>query len=59
VTVITMANFIGRSLGHYHILEQLGKGGMATVNTRLERDAAVKVIRKATLISRPAASGKS
>ena len=44
-----MTNFIGQSLGRYHILEQLGEGGMATVykayDTRLERDVAVKVIR--------------
>jgi len=44
-----MANLIGQSLGRYHILEQLGEGGMATVykayDTRLERDVAVKVIR--------------
>lgn len=43
-------NFIGQSLGRYHILEQLGEGGMATVykayDTRLERDVAIKVIRK-------------
>ncbi|MCX6056699.1 MAG: serine/threonine-protein kinase, partial [Chloroflexi bacterium] len=45
-----MANLIGQSLGRYHILEQLGEGGMATVykayDTRLERDVAVKIIRK-------------
>jgi eukaryotic-like serine/threonine-protein kinase len=45
-----MADFIGQSLGRYHILEQLGEGGMAIVykayDTRLERDVAVKVIRR-------------
>jgi serine/threonine protein kinase len=45
-----MPSLIGQSLGRYHILEQLGEGGMATVykayDTRLERDVAVKVIRK-------------
>ena len=44
-----MPNLIGQSLGRYHILEQLGEGGMATVykayDTRLERDVAVKIIR--------------
>jgi len=42
-------NLIGQSLGRFHILEQLGEGGMATVykayDTRLERDVAIKVIR--------------
>ncbi len=42
-------NLIGQSIGRYHILEQLGEGGMATVykavDTRLERDVAVKIIR--------------
>src|SRR5512145_1621555 len=44
-----MTNLIGQSLGRYHILEQLGEGGMATVykayDTRLETEVAVKVIR--------------
>ena len=44
-----MNNLIGKDLGRYHILEQLGEGGMAIVfkayDTRLERDVAIKVIR--------------
>ncbi len=48
-----MPNLIGQSLGRYHILEQLGEGGMATVykayDTRLETDVAVKAIRTEAL----------
>jgi len=44
-----MSDLIGQSLGRYHILEQLGEGGMATVykayDTRLESNVAIKIIR--------------
>ncbi len=44
-----MKNIIGQSLGRYHIIDQLGEGGMATVyrayDTRLESEVAVKFIR--------------
>ncbi len=45
-----MANLSGIDIGRYHILAPLGEGGMATVykafDTRLQREVAVKVIRK-------------
>jgi serine/threonine protein kinase len=44
-----MVELIGQSLGRYHILKQLGEGGMAIVykarDTNLDRDVAIKVIR--------------
>jgi len=44
-----MLNFTGKSLGRYHVVEQLGEGGMATVfkafDSSLERYVAIKVIR--------------
>ena len=43
---------IGREIDRYKILSLIGKGGMATVykayDTRLERDVAIKVIRRDT-----------
>ena len=45
-----MNDLSGQSFGRYHLIEQLGQGGMATVykayDTRLERDVAIKVIRR-------------
>jgi serine/threonine protein kinase len=44
-----MIDLTGRSIGKYHLVEPLGKGGMATVykayDTQLERDVAIKLIR--------------
>lgn len=43
-------NLIGQSIGRYHIIEQIGEGGMATVykayDTHLDRNVAIKIIRK-------------
>jgi len=48
-----MDGMIGKSLGKYQIVEQLGEGGMATVykayDAALERYVAIKIIRSASL----------
>lgn len=45
-----MVNLTGQTVDRYHILEQIGEGGMAIVykayDTRLEREVAIKIIRK-------------
>ncbi len=42
-------DIVGKDIERYHVVEQLGQGGMATVykayDTRLERDVAIKIIR--------------
>ena len=48
-----MESLIGRDIGKYHIVEQLGTGGMAVVykafDTSLERYVAIKFIRRETI----------
>jgi len=48
-----MSDLIGKSLGRYHILELSGEGGMVAVykayDVRLERDVAIKIIRRGAL----------
>mgnify|MGYP001187721544 CR=1 FL=1 len=45
-----MPDLVGKNIGRYHLVEQLGIGGMATVymafDTHLERQVAIKVIRR-------------
>ncbi len=55
-----MQNLIGQTIDRYHILEQIGEGGMAVVykayDTRLETDVAIKILRKDEFT--PASLGK-
>jgi tRNA A-37 threonylcarbamoyl transferase component Bud32 len=49
-----MDNMAGKDLGRYHVIEPLGKGGMASVykafDSTLERNVAIKIIRSDAIV---------